>query len=356
MRVPNPARREALKEDLNKLMVRQSAALEEGVGLLAGVVQRIMSMRTDSDHLPPTTERHRPKLRELALTVLSLAALLVVATPSLGNPQPSADAAEASSSSANDPESTADQSTTVPGGVFRLSLPPWANRASYAGKPVLIHRGQAIVGIPMDADPGPHSVVVSGTSGTANLAFQVVAKAYPEQRITIANRRMVNPLPDDLVRIREETRRQLEQYARFTQREVDIAPFLKPVEGITSSPFGHRRILNGQPRNPHSGLDIAAAAGTPIRAPATGRVVLTGDLFFNGKTVFLDHGQGLVTMYCHMNAIGVSEGEEVRRGEIIGEVGNTGRSTGPHLHWSVSLNGNRVNPVDLMAALNAIDG
>ena len=216
---------------------------------------------------------------------------------------------------------------------------------------MLVYRGRAIVGIPIDAQPGSYKVEIPGPAGPANHAFEVIAKAYPEQRITIENQRMVDPLPEDLQRIREETRRQLEQYARFSGRRLDIVPFVKPVEGITSSPFGHRRILNDQPRNPHSGLDIAAASGTPIHAPAAATVVLTGDLYFNGKTVLLDHGQGLVTMYCHMSGMEVTESTEVRRGDVIGRVGATGRVTGAHLHWSVSLNGNRVDPVLVMEAL-----
>ncbi len=277
---------------------------------------------------------------------LATAALLGVALPTGGWPQPLGAAHTATSPAV-------DQQTAVPGGIFRLPLPPWAERATFAGKPVLIYQGHAIVGIPIKARPGSHSLTLSGGENSLSLAFEVVAKTYPEQHLRIKNQRMVEPLPEDLARIREETQRQLEQYDRFTPRELDIVPFVQPVAGITSSPFGHRRILNGQPRNPHSGLDIAADTGTPIRAPAAGEVILTGELFFNGKTVFLDHGHGLVTMYCHLNAISVREGEEVRRGWVIGEVGATGRSTGPHLHWSVSLNGNRVDPVAVMALLNA---
>ena len=251
-----------------------------------------------------------------------------------------------------DPSAQASPPAAVPGGVYPLPLPAGATRAVFRGKPVMIHGNRAIVGIAIDTVPGDYEVEFSGPGIVARRAFEVVAKAYPEQHLTIENRRMVDPLPEDLERIRAERRRQLEKYDLHTDRELDIVPFVKPVAGITSSPFGHRRILNGQPRSPHSGLDIAADTGTPIRAPADGRVVLTGDLFFNGKTVFLDHGQGLVTMYCHMHHIDVREGDEVRRGEVIGQVGATGRVTGAHLHWSVSLNGNRVDPTGVMALLN----
>lgn len=218
------------------------------------------------------------------------------------------------------------------------------NLARYQGKPLLIHRSQVILGIPLDAAPGEHQVELAGPQGQRTHVFQVAPKQYPEQRLTIDNPRLVDPLPEDLARIREETKRQLAQYERFTLRPLDLVPFVQPVAGEVSSPFGRRRILNGQPRNPHSGLDIAAPTDAPVLAPAPGLVAMTADLFFNGKTVFLDHGQGLITMYCHLNRIHVAEGEEVRRGEMLGQVGATGRATGPHLHWSVSLNGHRVDP------------
>ncbi|HHL39774.1 MAG TPA: M23 family metallopeptidase [Deltaproteobacteria bacterium] len=130
-------------------------------------------------------------------------------------------------------------------------------------------------------------------------------------------------------------------------------PFLMPAEGRISSSFGLRRILNGKPRSPHTGLDIGAPAGRAVRASNSGTVTLTGERYFSGLTVVIDHGLGLSTMYFHLSEVLVKEGERVERGQIIGRVGSTGRSTGPHLHWGVWLSGARVDPRSLMAATGA---
>ena len=242
------------------------------------------------------------------------------------------------------------------GGVLALPLPDDAQEAFYDGEPTLIVTGNAIVGVPVDASLGEQEVVVRTADGERSLAFTVVARDFPEERLTIANRRMVNPEPADLERHRRERAIQDAAYALQTPPRPDLLPFLLPAQGRFSSEFGFRRILNGQPRARHSGLDIAAVTGTPVIAPAPATVAAVGDYFFNGKTVLLDHGGGLVTMYCHLHRVDVAEGEEVERGAVFAAIGATGRATGPHLHWSVSLAGVRVDPRQAMAALNALGG
>ena len=177
------------------------------------------------------------------------------------------------------------------------------------------------------------------------LPFQISGKSYEEQHITIKDKRKVNPEKRDMVRITREKQQIGAALGNWSARDRVSVNFQKPVDGPTSSPFGLRRFFNEQPRNPHSGLDIAAPAGAPITAPAAGIISDTGNFFFNGNTVFIDHGQGLVTMYCHMSEIDVEPGQFVAAGESIGKVGMTGRVTGPHLHWGVSLNNARVDPL-----------
>lgn len=240
------------------------------------------------------------------------------------------------------------------GSVAAVPLPIDAVAARVDGAPVLVLQGHAIVGAGLDAEPGPRTLEVETLTDTAKLTYDVVHRDYPEQRLRTSNRRMVDPNPADLERINRETATMRAAYALRTPLTQSPVPFVKPVQGRHSSQFGLRRFWNDQPRSPHSGLDIAANTGTPIESPAPGIVAATGDYFFNGNTVLVDHGGGLVTMYCHMHTIGVEEGQAVARGDVLGRVGATGRSTGPHLHWSVSLGGVRVDPERMMTVLNGL--
>ena len=258
-------------------------------------------------------------------------------------------AGNAQSAAGNAIEETSTSPKSVPGGLYLQPLPEGVSGVRYVDRPILIHRKVAVVGIALSANPGTHELALEYGDGHTEIRhFEVAEKQYSEQHLTIDNPRMVNPDPADMERIQRESVSMGAQYLRFTERQHSPGPFLQPVTGPLSSSFGRRRVLNGQPRNPHSGLDIAAPTGTPILAPAAGEVTLTGDFYFNGNAVFVDHGEGLITMYCHLSRIDAIEGSRVARGAQLGLVGATGRVTGPHLHWSVSMNGNRVDPEQVM--------
>lgn len=241
----------------------------------------------------------------------------------------------------------------VPGGIALIPLGPTtatAPQVRYRNRPVMVvenGRGwTAVVGIPLTAKTGRHTLTIRDSGANdRKLSFDVADKQYLEQHLTLKNKRMVNPTKEDLARIRGDQQRSREAFRHWQPLTTVDTRFTNPVGGILSSPFGKRRFFNKQPRKPHSGIDIAAATGTPVVAPTAGVVVESGNYFFNGNTLFLDHGQGLVTMYCHLDGIDVAVGERVAKGQPIARVGATGRVTGPHLHWSVSLNDARVDPL-----------
>jgi len=239
----------------------------------------------------------------------------------------------------------------VPGGIAVLSLPQ-----SVTGlQPVVTFQGNsvltlpyaggwlAIIGIPLSQKIGAAQAELQQAGAPVPLPFQVVSKDYITQFLTVAPKHVDLSEPD-LARVRAEQVKIREAFAVFSPELPATFAFISPVEGVRSSSFGSRRFFNSQPRSPHSGMDIAAPTGTPVIAPAPGRVVNTGDYFFNGKSVFLDHGRGLISMFCHLDAIDVQEGETILTGQRVGRVGATGRVTGPHLHWSVALNTALVDP------------
>jgi murein DD-endopeptidase MepM/ murein hydrolase activator NlpD len=245
----------------------------------------------------------------------------------------------------------------VPGGVAVVDLGAGNGTptASYQGNPVLVvhEQGQrwlAIVGVPLSSKAGSQSLIAKDASGSRTLSFTVGSKRYAEQRITLKNQRQVNPNPADLKRIEKELAEQTRAYQRFSPGTPSNLLLDKPVNGPLSSRFGVRRFFNGEERNPHAGLDFAVAAGTPIKTPAAGKVVLIGNYFFNGNTVFVDHGQGFISMFCHMSKIDVKLGQQLARGGVVGKVGSTGRATGPHMHWNISLNDVRVDPAIFIGA------
>ena len=255
------------------------------------------------------------------------------------------------------------EQAAIPGGVVIVPL-----SASDLAKPVVTYRkkpvavvesdGQwvAVVGVPLGAKIGSQRLTVTQSGRTSRALFEIQDKAYPTQHITIKNKRKVNPNNYDMTRINGESAKIKAALRHWTEIETLPLPFAWPVEGRASGLFGRRRVFNGQPRRPHSGMDIAAPTGTEIHAPAEGVVRDTGDYFFNGKTVFIDHGQGLITMFCHLDRIDVKADEIIERGHVIGTVGATGRVTGPHLHLGVSLNDARVEPRLFFPKRKAVHG
>ncbi len=236
----------------------------------------------------------------------------------------------------------------VPGGVARLSLGPAAERPEARTAddvPVLVlgdvAEWTALVGIPLSAPEGEAYVATQ----SARIPYVIAPKKYAEQRLTVAPR-TVDLSPEDNARYERERAHQLQVMAAFSTPlpQAGGLRMRQPVPGRRSSSFGLRRVFNGQARNPHSGMDIAAPTGTPVTAPLPGRVIDVGDYFFNGGTVWLDHGGGLLTMYCHLSGVDCSVGDQIATGQAFCRVGATGRVTGPHLHWGVMLNRTMVDP------------
>jgi murein DD-endopeptidase MepM/ murein hydrolase activator NlpD len=246
----------------------------------------------------------------------------------------------------------------VPGGIALVALGDATQEqmpyAAFDGRQVAVVRHQdrwlAVVGIPLATAPGVQQLQVTRSGRTAAVPFTVQNKRYRTQQLRIEDDRQVNPNAQDLERIERERQRSDAALSRYTDTAQVGFLLRAPVEGRRSDSYGSRRVFNGQPRNPHSGMDIAAGIGTPIVAPAPGVVVESGDFFFNGNTVFVDHGHGLVTMYCHLSKIAVQVGDRVATGDRLGEVGATGRVTGPHLHFGVALNRAMVDPALLLQA------
>ena len=251
---------------------------------------------------------------------------------------------------------TPPQAEPVPGGIVVVPLGLTGDTlpiVRFRGNRVMVLRQsdgwEAVVGIPLGSRSGHYKLHIDHDGHDQAITFLVESKQYEEQHLTLKNRHMVNPSAEELKRIRHEHVVINRALRGFRPLQAVPTHFILPVIGRVSSTFGLRRFFNGQARKPHSGIDLAVPEGTPVQAPAAGSISTTGNFFFDGNTVFIDHGQGLVTMYCHLSEIDVKPGQEVQAGETIGKVGMTGRATGPHLHWGVSLNDARVDPTLFLA-------
>lgn len=220
------------------------------------------------------------------------------------------------------------------------------------GEPGLsrLWEGWGMVGL-LEA-PGSSRLEIEGRTSlgqtlSKSLEIDVTDKAFPTERLTVQPR-YATPPEAVQSRIRREKARLARIYGLRTGRPFATRPFIKPVPGEPTSPFGVRRVFNGKPRDPHSGLDLKAAPGTPVRASGAGRVVLADDLYYSGKLVILDHGAGLFTLYAHLSQLRVREGDELSQGQILGLSGSTGRVTGPHLHWGAKIGERPFDPRALL--------
>jgi len=215
---------------------------------------------------------------------------------------------------------------------------------------------QGLIGIDLAVKPGSNAVAVvitpaSGSPITARRAFVVAPKRFPTRRLRVAPK-YVDPPASEVARILDEAATLNAIYAKATTPREWPRAFRAPVDVPANSAFGSRSVFNGQERSPHSGADFPAAEGTPVSAPAAGVVALAAPLYFTGNTIVIDHGLGVVSVLAHLSAMTVSTGDRVEAGQLVGRVGATGRVTGAHLHWSVRLNGARVDPLSLIAATN----
>lgn len=212
----------------------------------------------------------------------------------------------------------------------------------------------ALVSIPIDITPGTHNLTInlSGAEYTQKITFpfQIVSRQYPEEHLTVEPK-MVEFPPEILKRIQEEQTALVTSMNRETNRMYWTPWFVWPVPAEIKSPFGLKRFFNGQPRAPHAGIDLKGSIGDPVRATNNGHIVFLRDCYLSGKTIVIDHGHGLYSIYCHLSKTYVKPEEEVKKNQIIGEVGRTGRATGPHLHWGISLHGIRIDPQSLMRLL-----
>ncbi|MCS5586453.1 MAG: peptidoglycan DD-metalloendopeptidase family protein [Gammaproteobacteria bacterium] len=254
------------------------------------------------------------------------------------------------------------KNTAIPGGIAVVNFESnHANpKAFYNKVPLYVQHikdqhYQVLVGIPLMEKLGKKTIKIQDFS-TRLFDFKVTEQAYTEQHITLKGKKKkyVNPNLAHMDRIKSE--RPVLSSARkiFSNNTLSNGLFIRPVDGVTTSPFGLKRFYNGEARRPHTGLDYAGDTGTPIKSPADGKVILAGEFFFNGNAIFLDHGQGLISVYIHMNKRLAKQGQLIKQGDVIGTIGQTGRATGPHLHWGVYLNQTVVNPNLLLGESNEI--
>jgi murein DD-endopeptidase MepM/ murein hydrolase activator NlpD len=250
--------------------------------------------------------------------------------------------------------------TIASGGVSRLRFvgeTPFAASARCNGKVINLTPdatgATALIGVDLDTLPGVYSVAVtlsdrSGRATQLETVLQVTAADRPVERLTLPEAMVSPDDPETLRRIARE-RTLVDQVLAGRSPAAEIPVFAPPVSDPVGSTFGRRRVLNGQARAPHAGVDFRSPRGRPVRASAPGRVVFAGELYYTGKIVIIDHGDGLFSQYAHLQERHCQVGQELDRGAVIGTVGSSGRATGPHLHWALRLRGDRIDPLEVLA-------
>lgn len=250
-----------------------------------------------------------------------------------------------------------------PGEIIKLTVKSNSSimkaQFNFGGKKYPLGEGRkdseyfAFMGLDLAQKPGTYTIFVSilyeeGTHQTINKEILVSKKEFPVENLWVEPE-YVTPPPEILERIKRESQLLNTVYEVYTSQWWGKGNFIVPCSGKINYNFGKRRIFNNIPRSPHGGVDISSPAGTPVRASNSGEVVLANDLYFAGKTVIINHGLGVFTVYCHFSKMEVESEEWVEKGTIIGEVGSTGRVTGSHLHWGVKVRGKRVDPFSLVS-------
>lgn len=247
--------------------------------------------------------------------------------------------------------------------VYLITAPPETTRVvvtAFGRRSTAIRANddtwRALVGIDLDTKAGVAATSVTATTAggpvTVAHALTIEPKQFPTRRLTV-NPALVNPPPEAMDRIARENARTNGIYASPATGALWAGAFARPVLDPANSRFGSRSIFNGNRSSPHTGADFLSGSGTPIKAPNRGRVRLAENLYFSGNTVIIDHGLGLFSLFAHLSAFQVKEGDEVATGDVVGLVGATGRVTGPHLHWAVRVNGARIDPLSLLEVLGA---
>jgi murein DD-endopeptidase MepM/ murein hydrolase activator NlpD len=298
------------------------------------------------------------RYRRSRLLLLPLA--FFVAASACGSAKPKQEASETAAPAAFDPRAALSAHEAVDGAILLLTvrLPAEAAgtepRAEFEGNEIPLFATpqhgagayEAVFGVPYNHAPGPAALTVRYGEQTVSVPFTIKDGNYPTENISVSDR-FVNPRKKDLLRIERDRAEIGKLYRRVTREKFWNGPFILPVESAVTSPFGTKRLVNGEMQSFHQGLDLKAGVGTPIRAAGPGEVVLAKDLFFTGYTVLIDHGYGVFTIYAHLSKLKVRKGQRVKAGRLIGLAGQTGRVSGPHLHWGAIIHRAKVNPLEL---------